>query len=108
MLLKTTKQSSLRDDSINISYLVPGRHYEFVIKSFTAFSGLLIPSGVKRREFIEMMEIGPYRFVKVSREGGIRHLLAVDHIQRIRAIGVVINSNSLQRVENLHNRTLKS
>jgi hypothetical protein len=43
------------------------------------------------------MEIGPSRFLKVSREGGIRHLLAADHILRIRSVGVVIEFNKVLR-----------
>ncbi len=90
MLPSVTTERAVREDSIDIDRLVPGRHYEFEIKPFTAFSGLPVPGGTKRREFIEVMEIGPYRFLKVSRDGGIRHLLAAEHILRIRPVGVVI------------------
>lgn len=97
MLPSVTTEREARDNFIDIERLVPGRHYEFEIKPFTAFDGLPVPGGTKRREFIEVMEIGPYRFLKVSRDGGIRHMLAADHILRIRPVGVVIEFSKTPR-----------
>lgn len=74
----------------NLTGLIPGRHYEFEMESFTSRWGLPVPDVIMRREFIELMTIGKYQFIKVSREGGVRHLLAAEHIRQIRAVGVVV------------------